>query len=59
MLSVKAGCNKSGKTEENMEVHGARLVDFEKFLKLNRLVPVDKLNYYLYWVDKFMKGEKY
>ena len=28
-------------------------------LKANRLVPPDKLDFYLNWVDKFMKEQKY
>ena len=43
----------------NMDEHGIRMMDLEKFLKVDRVVPVDNLNYYLYWVEKFMKGENY
>ncbi len=42
-----------------MDEHGIRMMDFEKFLKVDRVVPVDNLNYYLYWVEKIMKGENY
>lgn len=51
--------DKSSKWSKNMESRGAPLMEFENYLKANRLVPVDKLNYYLYWVDKFMKGHNY
>ena len=42
-----------------MDAYGAQLMEFERFLKSNRLVPLDKMDFYLNWVDKFMKEQKY
>ncbi len=42
-----------------MDEHGGRLMEFERFLKINSLVHVDRLKYYLNWVDLFMKRRSY
>ena len=42
-----------------MDITGARIMEFEKFLKANNLVPMDKAKYYSNWADKFLHGINY
>jgi len=42
-----------------MEDIGTKLVEFEKYLKTNNLVPPDKAKYYSNWADKFLYGINY
>jgi integron integrase len=42
-----------------MDIVGANLMEFEKYLRINNLVPVDKIKYYSNWVDKFLHSISY
>jgi hypothetical protein len=42
-----------------MDIYGGKLMEFEKYLKTNNLVPLDKAKYYSNWADKFLHGINY
>jgi hypothetical protein len=42
-----------------MDIYGAKLMEFEKYLKSNKLVPENKINYFSNWADKFLHGINY
>ncbi len=42
-----------------MDIQGAKLMEFEKFLKSRNLVQEDKIKYYSNWVDKYLHGIGY
>ncbi|OGV40623.1 MAG: hypothetical protein A2X48_01660 [Lentisphaerae bacterium GWF2_49_21] len=42
-----------------MDIIGAKLMEFEKFLKSRKLVQEDKIKYYSNWVDKYLHGIGY
>ena len=42
-----------------MDICGAKLMEFEKYLKTNNLVPENKVKYYSSWADKFLHGINY
>ncbi|MFZ2656893.1 MAG: integron integrase [Victivallales bacterium] len=42
-----------------MDTYCAKLMDYEKYLVTNRLVPKDKAGYYVNWADKFLHGINY
>ena len=42
-----------------MDTYCAKLVDFEKYLVVNRLVSKDRAKYYVNWADKFLHGINY
>ncbi len=44
------------KGKVKMDIVGANLMEFEKYLRINNLVPVDKIKYYSNWADKFLHG---
>jgi integron integrase len=42
-----------------MDIYGAKLMEFEKYLKNNNLVPENKIKYFSNWADKFLHGINY
>ena len=42
-----------------MDIYGAKLMEFEKYLKTNNLVPENKIKYFSNWADKFLHGLNY
>ena len=42
-----------------METYCAKLMEYEKYLIANSLVPNGKAGYYVNWVDKFLHGINY
>ena len=42
-----------------MDIYGAKLMEFEKYLKNNNLVPENKIKYFSNWADKFLHGNNY
>lgn len=47
------------KGKVKMDIVGANLMEFEKYLRVNNLVPVDKIKYYSNWTDKFLHSISY
>ncbi|MFA6291004.1 MAG: hypothetical protein WC637_04440 [Victivallales bacterium] len=39
-----------------MDAYSSKLVDYEKYLIANKLVPADKSKYYSNWADKYLHG---
>ena len=42
-----------------MDIYGAKLMEFEKYLKTNNLVPENKIKYFSNWAYKFLHGINY
>ncbi len=42
-----------------MDIYGAKLMEFEKYLKNNNLVPENKIKYFSNWADNFLHGINY
>ena len=47
------------KGKVKMDICGAKLMEFKKYLKTNNLVPENKIKYFSNWADKFLHGINY
>ena len=47
------------KGKVKMDIYGAKLMELEKYLKSNNLVPENKIKYFSNWADKFLHGINY